>query len=892
MYLRNLLVLLTLLWSLQPLFSQERISYSFKNEPLDKCLEKISADQGVKIAYIQDWTTGIMVTGEFSSSKLQTVIDQIVRKYHLNVVEYSPTLFVLTKPLKQGDVLSDSVPGRKKENRIVIGDPSDLSIATISGSITDANDNSTIVGARVFIESLGEGAFSDVNGRFELTLPVGNHEIDISSIGYNEDKLKVILQSNGSIEIKLVNKVNNLDEITVTGLRDLANVEGQASVNIIDAKQTEFQPSLMGDPDIIKTIELLPGVNSTGEAANGFSVRGGNAGQNLVLLEGAPIYNANHLFGFVSVFNGGLVESAKIYKGALPAQYGGRVASVTDVQLKGRSEEWHGNISAGLMSSRIGIEGPVNDKLSVATGARFSYVDRYLKQFKNPDLKNGTASFYDTNLKVISEISENNTLEVNGFISSDEFSLLSSEQINYDNQVASIGLNHTFSEDIVGHFSIAYSGYNSENISSDSLQDRSVSSQIMNLSNKNQISIFSIEDHALTGGIETALTHINPGTVRSTIPEPSVIQIQKEKALEFSLFLIDDYKLSDQIQVGGGLRFSSFFLFGPRKVYSYAQNETKQSSSVTDSTFYGNQVVKSFGGIEPRLFVIYSLDNSTDLKLNFGRSIQYMHLISNTASVSPLNIWKLSDSHLNPQIANQVALGITRDLPKNVDIELEGYLKKVSNVPDYKDGADLLSTENLETVILSGESHSFGVELLVRQSSDKFNGWISYTFSRSLNKVDSAIPENQINDGQFYSSQNDRPHAISMVGDYQLSRLWSISYNWVYYSGSPVSFPEAIYYHDQSQVAYYSERNSYRMPDYHRLDVSLNFKGSSLKKNKRWDVNWSFSVYNIYSRNNAYSIYFARPGSSDIARTGQNIVGRKLTILPDPIPSFTMQVKF
>ncbi|MEP3580367.1 MAG: TonB-dependent receptor [Cyclobacteriaceae bacterium] len=883
-------LLLIFCLSLHEIHGQGRYSYEFNNVPLDSALRVVEQKNNINIYLLPDWTRGRYISGKFSGYSITSVLSSMLNPNGFSVVRFDESSYVMLKETTDGQVIEHYNEEGEVVKKFVIGESQSYSgSATISGRISDTQDSSALIGATVQVKKIGAGTTTDTNGSFELTLPAGEHEIEIKSLGYHPDVFTVILQSDGNIDRTLVSATSTLNEVVVTGLKEEASVtQGQMSRNVLEMESIEYVPTLMGEKDVIKVVELLPGVTSTGEGANGYSVRGGNAGQNLILVENAPLYNSSHLFGLFSIFNPGVVENSVIYKGTMPIQYGGRVSSVMDINVKdGTGEKLGGEAGIGLMSSRLHFEAPLSDKLSVVAGGRVSYVNHYLSNLENFDVRDSRASFYDTNAKITYELSDKNIFSVNGLISEDDFTLPTGDDINYGNKLLSANWKHTFSDEVIANFNISYSGYNSNIQAADSLTSELIKSKISTISAKGNISLFNLKNHTITAGVESNWHKINPGGITSSDPtDTSFMQIEKERALEAALFLGDEYQLNDKTSIGFGLRYSTFFQMGPGTEYSYQKGEARRFETLTDSTKYGkNEIINAFGGLEPRLFVNYELNNNTSIKFNVGRSRQYLHLISSSASVSPLSIWKTSNRYLKPQVADQAALGIFKEYRnKGLELSAEVFYRKINNLPDYRNGAQLLTNPHLERDLVSGKGKSYGLELQLSRNFGKLSGWFAYTYSRSLNKMASSIPEEQINGGVVYRSDNDRPHSLSVFGDYKWRRLLSISFNWIYTSGRPITYPETVYYNGSVPVAIFSDRNEYRIPDYHRLDLSLNWKGASLKVDKKWDIDWVFSMYNVYGRKNAYSIYFQREDNQ--------IAGKKLSILAEPIPSVTAIIKF
>lgn len=884
----TILTLFFILVVLQEVKAQTKYDYDFNNVNLESAIHLIETDNKIKVYYLPEWIENQKINSHYSSDNLKDLLDEILFNTGLSCIVYSSNSYILIKELNDGQVIEEHTHTGELIKKFTVGNTKvNIKEATISGHILDLENKLPLTGATIYIKELEKGTATDINGYYEMLLSIGEHALEISSLGYHQEKYNIILQSSGTIDVSLKSSKNTLDEVTIMGVKvDNDTSEGQMSKDVFKIESLEYVPSLMGEKDVVKTINLLPGVVS-GEGSNGYSVRGGGFGQNLIFLESTPLYNSSHLFGLFSVFNSGVVESLTIFKGTMPPRYGGRVSSVMDIKLKdGKKENWNGEAAIGLISSRVAFEGPITKKLSIVSGGRVSYFNRYLNRIENADIKKSQGSFYDANVKLSYSLSEKSALFINGFTSYDDFTLPEGESITYSNELASAKWVQEFSDNVHGNFDLTYSNYYSTIDSEDTLQQKFVRNGISTFSAKGHISLLKIKNHQINLGFESNLIQVDPGRIFLSNPfETSLTQIPKENGVESALFISDEYKLSDKITLNLGLRYSYFALLGPGKEYIFEPNMPKRSSTVIDSLTYSEgELIQPYGGLEPRFFFKYEINSSLDFKFNVGRSRQYLHLMSNTASISPLNIRKLSSSNLKPQVADQMAIGIFKNFNKrSLEVSYEFYYKHINDLPDFKNGAVLLNNSNIETQLVSGYNRAYGHEFQLSKKTGKLSGWFSYTFSRSFNVMNSELEEEKINNGNRYPSNYDIPHSISLTGDYMLARLWSLSFNWVYNSGRPITYPEAYYYHNGTLVANYSARNEYRIPDYHRLDLSFNLKGASLKINKKWDFTLSFSVYNVYGRKNAYSIFFQR--------SANQIVGKKLSIIAQPIPSLTLTIK-
>ncbi len=869
-------------------YGQQLYSYTFSQATLTAALTEIEQTEGVDLYYDINWLIGKHVNGQFESSLLENLLNQVLFEAGLTALRYNDYTYILIKELNDGQVIKERLPTGEETSKKIVGNVQPgLTNATVSGKVIDLENKRPLIGATLWISELELGTTSDYNGYYELELPLGEYKVEVNSLGYYREDLHIILQSSGEVDIPLVTSDVTLNEVTVSGVRNAPDIsEGQMSKNDLEMEKLEYVPSLMGEQDIVKSINLLPGVISS-EGSNGYSVRGGSFGQNLIFLESTPLYNPSHLFGLFSVFNPGVVERLSIYKGTMPPRFGGRVSSVMDIELKeGNVDEWDGEIAGGFISSRVSVEGPLAKKLSIVVGGRLSYFNRYLERIDNNDLRDSRGNFYDGNLKLTYDYSQKTTVSLNTFASYDAFSLPGGESISYGNQLASLNVSQKYSESLRGNYDLTFSNYSSTINSEDSTQSRNVENGIQTVSLRGYLSFFKVEGHVVNGGVETNFIRVDQGKINAIVfGEEANSLLPIENGLESAFFIGDEYSFNNKLTVNLGLRYSLFNQLGEGVEYTYQEGVSRQNSSIVDSAAFGKrQLMHSYGGLEPRVFINYDLRNTFALKFNMGRSRQFLHLMSNTASISPLNIWKLSSANVMPQVADQLSVGFfKKHVQRQLDISYEFFLRRINDMPDFKNGAALFDNPNLETEIVAGRGEAYGHEFQITKKAGKLTGWFSYTFSRSFNTVRSEIIEDQINEGRRYASNFDIPHSISVSGDYLLTRLWSLSFNWLYNTGRPITYPEASYFHNNVAVAYFSGRNAYRIPNYHRLDLSLNVKSANLKANKKRDYTVSFSVYNVYGRTNAYSVFFQR--------SGNRLVGKQLTILDLPVPSVNLTLK-
>lgn len=772
----------------------------------------------------------------------------------------------------------------KKTNTIGTGN------ATIAGHIRSFESGEPIIGASVYIEKPLIGVVSDQFGYFALTLPKGRHEINVKSVGMKNSKRQVILYSDGKLDIEIQEDVTPLKEVVIEAEKD-KNISGmQMGLERLDIKTMKTIPVAFGEVDIMKVVLTLPGVQSVGEGSSGFNVRGGSTNQNLILLNDATVYNPNHLFGFFSAFNADAIKNVELYKSGIPAEYGGRLSSVMDVNMReGNKKKFAGAGGIGPITGRLTLEGPIiKDKSSFLIGARSTYSNWLLSKIPNDALRNSKASFYDMNAIISHEFNDKNTVYLTGYISKDQFTLNGDTSYSYSNKNATVKWKHIFGEKLYGVLTGAYSGYD-YTISRDVVPPDGfkMSYGIDQTNVKADFSYFPIAKHSINFGVSSIKYSLSPGGYlpynnNSTVT-PDVLQ--KESGLESALYISDNIEITPRLSLYFGLRYSTYTYLGPRDVYQYAPGVPKTEGNIVDTLSYkSGKAISHYQGPEYRFSAKYAIGESASVKLSYNRMRQYIQMLSNTVAISPTDIWKLSDPNIKPQIGDQIALGFYKNFRSNtIETSVEGYYKAMENSIDYKGGATLLLNHHIETDIVNAQGKAYGVEFMVKKLNGKLNGWVSYTYSRSLLKTNSPYASETINKGKYYPSNYDKPHAVNFIGNYKFSHRFSTSMNVTYSTGRPITLPIAQYVINGTPRLLYEDRNQSRIPDYFRIDVSLNIEGNH-KVKKLAHSSWTIGVYNLTGRRNAYSIFFES--------TDKGIQGKKLSIFGSPIPTVTYNFKF
>ncbi len=753
---------------------------------------------------------------------------------------------------------------------------------TLSGTITDAKSNETIIGVNVYIPELKTGTITNEYGFYSITIPKGNYKVVISFISFQTLRESVNLDKNTKNNYKIFSDEVQLEEVIITTDKKATNIrKAEMSINKLSMTTIKKMPVVLGEVDVLKSLLLLPGVTNAGEGASGFNVRGGGADQNLILLDEATIFNSSHVFGFFSVFNPDAIKDLKLYKGGIPARFGGRASSVLDMYQKdGSSSGFHMNGGIGLISSRLLAEGPlVKDKGSFLIGGRASYAHLFLKL--SDKQKDNAAYFYDLNAKLSYKLNSNNNLFLSGYFGRDVFSLDKSFINTYGNSILNIRWNHLYSDKLFSNLSAIYSDYyfglglDLANINWDS--------GIKNYNIKYDFKNYISDKLKLNFGVNSIYYDFNPGTITPTKANSGINfkQLDKKYAFEPALYVDAIQEISKKISLSYGLRYSLFYRLGQSNINLYANNEpatfdqntqTYQKSTPIGSQFYGkNKVIQNYNYLEPRFSVAYELNKNQSIKASYNRMVQYLQLVSNTSSPTPLDIWMPSDKYIKPQIADQVALGYFKNFSEEkYSLEVETYYKKIQNRMDYIDGADLVANEAIEQVVLNGQMRSYGLELLLRKNEGKLTGWISYTLSKSEQQtLGRNSSEKGINNGEWYSSAYDKLHNLAVTSSYNLNKKWSFGANFILQSGQPVTYPNGQYTYQDVVVPSYGLRNENWLPVYHHLDISTTL--TPHKNDKRsWKSEWVFSIYNVYNRKNAASINFkqnADTGSNEALRT-------------------------
>jgi len=738
--------------------------------------------------------------------------------------------------------------------------------STLNGVVRDAANNETLFGVNIILPDLGTGTITNEYGFYSLKIPPGKHKISVSYLGYQTLSQEIQIEKSESLNFNLNESSEILEEVVITENFERLNIRSpEMSVTKLEINTIKNLPVVFGEVDIVKSLLLLPGISNAGEGSSGFNVRGGAVGQNLILLDEATIYNASHLFGLFSVFNPDAIKNLKLYKGGIPAKYGGRVSSVLDIYQKdGNSKNFHANGGIGLISSRLLVEGPiVKDKGSFLIGARSSYAHLFLKLIDNPN----SAYFYDLNTKLSYRLNDSNSLLFSGYFGRDIFNISESFKNTYGNTVFNLRWNHVLTDNVFTNLSVIYSDYY-YGLTLDFV-GFNWNSGIKNLNLKYDFNQLLNDQLSIDYGIQSTYYEFNPGEIEPSTASSGInsFELTKKYALENALYFSVSHKLSEKFSATYGLRISSFLRLGQDSLSLYENNKPvlfnpdfgiyEEAEPIAQRILPKNEVEKTFVNWEPRLSISYSFNDFQSVKFSYNRMSQYLQLISNTNSPTPLDVWTPSGRYIKPQLLDQIAFGYFQNLKnESYTFEIEGFYKNVKNRLDYIDGANLVANNTIERVILHGKSRAYGMEVLFKKNTGNFTGWLAYTLSKSEQKTEGRTAiETGINNGNWYNTGYDKTHDISLTASYKLDERWLLNTNFIFQTGLPTTFPTGQYQIENLTIPVFSARNSNRLPSYHRLDISVTYTPTK-KSNSKYTSSWNFGIYNIYNRKNAVSLNF------------------------------------
>jgi len=915
----NRLILIVLIFSATWAYAQdgtEKVSLTFENSTRTEVLEQLETLTPYKFFFVESWFDNLKISGQYEGTALRLILNDLFTNTVLNYYFSDNYKVVLTQNNLIYDDLPDDFFGRTDQEdqedsskpifyseqaatartgveTIRIGKESKNASRksfVLSGQVNNSVTGEAIPNLVISVPDKNINAVTDIDGKYTIELPAGANDLELQSLGIENLKKKVIIYNDGTFNFSLAENPELLDEVIIDADKDSNVKDAVTGITQIEVKEIKTIPLVLGERDVLKVATTLPGISTAGEGVAGYNVRGGNTDQNLILLDNAVVYNPTHFFGVFSALNPFTTDDVDIYKGSIPAEYGGRLSSVFDIRTKdGNTQKFSGEGAIGPVTGNLTLEIPVvKDKSSLLVGGRATYSDWILQQLDDEQLQNSQASFFDVIAKYHHNFDEKNSLSISGYYSDDIFSISSDSTFSYNNALFSLRYSHKFNDRNRGSILVSNSNYGYNiGFDSNSARDFDLDYEVQETEVKFLMNHLLNEKHNFTYGLSGKLYNNSPPNIAPKGPESLVdpTDIQDEQAFESGIFFEDNYNVNKNLSFNLGLRYSFYAFLGPTEQSVYIDGLPKNDATRVETVSYGNnEVVENFGGPEIRVSGRYSFTEDFSIKASYNNNYQFIHNLTTNTTATPQDTWKLSDLNIDPQRANQFSLGLFKNLDGNTyELSLEGYYKLSDNILDYKVGADLLLNENIETEVLQGEGKAYGVEFLVRKNKGKLNGWIGYTYSRSFIKLDSEFNEERVNDGEFFPSNYDKPHDFSVVANYKLTRRYSFSMNFVYQTGRPVTFPVGNYQFNNAEYVFYSNRNEFRIPDYIRLDLGVNIEGNH-KTKKLAHSFWNISVYNVLGRNNPFSVFF-------VTEDGQ-VKAYQSSIFAVPIPTITYNFRF
>ena len=850
--------------------------------------DSLEAHTGIRFFYKDSWLRNLSVPSFEKSVTLQAYLDACFQGTSISyVILFDYAVILLKDPKKDIDRFQFLERMRDQKKRVAImtvGDSSNPTpSATVSGIVKDEKGKPL---ANVQITSFSDNAVyaTDELGRYQLKLPSGQHILSFVLANFDELVLDVQIFSSGQLDVGLQEKAKMLDEVIISETFSSSARMGAVGVSLVELKRS---PTFLGERDVIKQVQMQAGVTSVGEVSSGYNVRGGSADQNLVLLDGVTIFNPSHALGFFSAFNSETIKDVKLYKGAISAEYGSRVSSVMDIKTKdGDYQKWNGNGGIGLLSAHLSTSGPViQDKVALAASVRSSYSDWALKMLKSnyKDLGSASVKFWDANIKVSTKPDSRTRFVVAGYKSYDYFRMPGDTAYSWTNESMSLTIQRNLSSAFFGSLRLSCGSYN--NYLKNENDRAGFDLHFRNTYPSLQIDFNREGSHKLSFGSHVTAYFVNRGELSYVNNHPDGVRLPEDKAGEAALYISDGFYPLPRLYLEAGLRYSAYGIFGPSSYVQYQAGRERSATTAVDTVFFeGGEASRYYHGLEPRLSAAFTISDAVKAKAAYSRVYQYLHLISNTAAVNPVDVWQLSNPFFAPQIGDQISLGMSHQKPsQQLAINVEGFYKWVQHILEYKDGEELLMNPYLERAVLPGRSFSYGVEFSAERNAGRLTGSLNYTFSRSFRVVDSGAELFQINQGKAYPSNYDQPHIANVNCRYSISKRIYLSGNFVWKTGRPFSAPIASYTVNNVGVTHFSERNAVRLPDYHRLDLALIVEGSH-RRSQKIKGNWVFSFYNVYARRNAYSAFFKTNEDGELKAYQLSVVG---SIIPTVSYSFS-----
>lgn len=866
------------------------------SQSLESFFYDLETKMPVRFFFKKSWIENIQLDTVESKMTLGSFLRKILNgtEIHFKVVQnYYIILIKDPRPQMERDrILADAANKHKPIRRIAIGDRNaKKSNVVLKGKTLDFKNQNPVGGVTIIVDDKSQTAASDPSGNFSLAIPSGSHVIQFSSLNYEDQFFDVEAYDDSEQNVILSQPPILLDEVIVLdeGVKNISL--GSIGISSIKISEIKKLPTFLGEVDVVKQIQTQAGITTVGEIATGYNVRGGSVDQNLILLDGNPIFNVSHVFGLFSAFNSGSVKTIDFFKGGIPADYGGRASSVLKVITKeGDHDKWHGGGGIGILTSYLSLGGPIKkDTSTLFLSLRSTYSDWLLNAINTTygNFKNGTANFYDGNIKFAHKFSTRSKLILSGYTSYDKFRLTNDSSYSWKTTTSSIRYDHSYSTKLFSSLSLGYGEYSYQVSDHNNPYGFTLNYDIKYPSLHYDWN-WDLDKHRFSFGYQAMYYQFSPGTLIAN-PSSSLVhqRLDVENSVENAIYFADAFTWKGKLDIQAGLRFSLYDRLGPGKTYHYQPGQPIENYTRTDTVFAtSGSIMKQYYGLEPRLSIRYPFSDNSSVKFGYNRMFQYTNLISNTASVSPVDVWQLCNAYIKPQIADQVSIGYFQQSRNNrYQLFVESFYKRTENILDYKDGAKLILNPAIETAILVGHAKSYGIEFSASKLSGKFSGSFNYTYSRSLRQVnDGPLSIQKINNGNYYPSNYDQPHVVNFNWRIDITKRIFFSGLFTYHTGRPVSLPQSGYITQGVVISNFSDRNQFRIPDYHRLDLAIVIEGN-FKRKKPWSGSWIISVYNVYARRNAYSVFFS-PDHYGVLQS------YKLSVIGTAIPSITYNFRF
>lgn len=877
------------------------IDIEYQNVRLSEVLNDLESRSGVRLYYLPSWVEVQRVTYKSRNAPLDQIIIDILKNTDLSVTVYDDKHIIISKAIKEENLnlLPEIIASQRLQGypRKVLGSPeadSPTSIRLLRGLVTASESGEALSNAMVLIEPGGTKLNTDPEGRFAVNLPVGEYFITIDQLGRKEVKFVVELYQNGLLQTELEESAIELAAITIEDDRsdaNLARLPGSTSLKREDIEKLTF---FLAEPDVTRALLTQPGVTGIGEGLDGLYVRGSNADANLILLDEMPIFSTAHMFGFYPAVNKHIISETHSYKGPIPSRYGGRAGSVIELVGKnGNSKAITGNGNIGLFSTGLQLEGPIaKNRTSFVAAGRISYADWLLRRIEDATLRNSTASFYDFNGKVTHQLDPLSYLSLSGFGSQDEFVLDSDTIYNWSNQASSLTYQQQLSDRVSTRFVAYYSRYQFKINGLQSGTSFDLLSNLNQRGTKLRLNWEASRKHQFEAGMEANWYRVNPEELSpGRGAELNAFTREQENGLELAAFIEDTWQLHPRAKLNVGIRVSNYARKGPATLYTYEEGPERTAASITDTLTYNRgEKINSYPGLEPRLSLQFATGLHSTAFISYQQTRQYLHRLSEASAISPVDVWMLSGTSLEPLRETQLAAGYQLNMAKNkYTLSIEGFYKRASNVPDYKVGTQLLLNELISADLLQGEGKAYGLELMATKNTGRLEGQANYTWSTVQRKVAGSRPGETINSGSYYAADHDRPHNFFINTTYKLTTRISLSGQFQYITGRPITLPDARFTINNTQGLYYNSRNNARLADFHRLDLMITLKGTA-RRDKNWQGNWTLSILNVYARRNPYALSFQ---NSNLPETVTNLNNaQQLSIFGGIIPTISYNFRF